>query len=177
MKSKSFLGVGLIILLCALCRPAVAAERPNLIWIMADDLGYGELGCYGQKLIQTPQSRPDGARGDAVHAVLCGRDRVRTVAERADDRPASRPYARARQRRPIQSDRTSPAPDDATVARLLHDAGYRTALVGKWGLGDVGPAEIGLPRKQGFDYFFGYLNQRHAHNHFPDFLWRNRQSR
>jgi arylsulfatase A-like enzyme len=64
-------------------------------------------------------------------------------------------------------------PDDITVARVLHDAGYRTALIGKWGLGDVGPAETGLPRRQGFDEFFGYLNQRHAHNHFPSFLWRN----
>ena len=62
-----------------------------------------------------------------------------------------------------------------TVARVLQQAGYRTALVGKWGLGDAGAAEMGLPRKQGFDQFFGYLNQRHAHNHFPDFLWRNEE--
>jgi arylsulfatase A-like enzyme len=65
--------------------------------------------------------------------------------------------------------------DDVTVAQLLRQAGYRTALIGKWGLGDVGPAESGLPRKQGFDEFFGYLNQQHAHNHFPAFLWRNEQ--
>lgn len=65
--------------------------------------------------------------------------------------------------------------EDTTVAKVLQSAGYRTALVGKWGLGDVGEAESGLPRKQGFDEFFGYLNQRHAHNHFPDFLWRNEQ--
>ena len=58
---------------------------------------------------------------------------------------------------------------------MLQQAGYRTALVGKWGLGDAGAAETGLPRKQGFDQFFGYLNQRHAHNHFPDFLWRNEE--
>ena len=64
-------------------------------------------------------------------------------------------------------------PEDVTVAKVLHDAGYTTALVGKWGLGDVGTAETGLPRRQGFDHFFGYLNQMHAHNHFPDFLWRD----
>jgi arylsulfatase A-like enzyme len=63
--------------------------------------------------------------------------------------------------------------EDRTVARALQDAGYVTALVGKWGLGDVGSAECGLPRRQGFSQFFGFLNQRHAHNHFPDFLWRN----
>jgi arylsulfatase A-like enzyme len=65
--------------------------------------------------------------------------------------------------------------DDTTVAEVLQQAGYRTALVGKWGLGDAGAAESGLPRKQGFDQFFGYLNQHHAHNHFPDFLWRNEE--
>jgi arylsulfatase A-like enzyme len=62
---------------------------------------------------------------------------------------------------------------DKTVARLLQENGYATALVGKWGLGEPGFADDGLPRRQGFDYFFGYLNQRHAHNHFPGFLWRN----
>jgi arylsulfatase A-like enzyme len=61
--------------------------------------------------------------------------------------------------------------------RVLQKAGYRTALIGKWGLGDVGEAESGLPRKQGFDDFFGYLNQHHAHNHFPDYLWRNEAQR
>jgi arylsulfatase A-like enzyme len=66
-------------------------------------------------------------------------------------------------------------PDDITVAKVLQQSGYRTALIGKWGLGDVGAAQSGLPRKQGFDEFFGYLNQHHAHNHFPDFLWRNEE--
>ena len=65
--------------------------------------------------------------------------------------------------------------DDVTVAKILQQAGYLTALLGKWGLGDVGEAESGLPRKQGFDSFFGYLNQHHAHNHFPDYLWRDEQ--
>ena len=64
---------------------------------------------------------------------------------------------------------------DVTVARVLRDAGYATALVGKWGLGDAGASECGLPRRHGFDWFLGFLNQRHAHNHFPDFLWRNEE--
>jgi arylsulfatase A-like enzyme len=62
---------------------------------------------------------------------------------------------------------------DVTVASLLQKAGYKTALIGKWGLGNVGAAESGLPRKQGFAEFYGYLSQHHAHNHFPDYLWRN----
>src|SRR5581483_9570497 len=62
-------------------------------------------------------------------------------------------------------------PEDITVAEILKAAGYVTGLVGKWGLGEAG--STGVPTRQGFDYFFGYLNQRHAHNYYPDFLWRN----
>jgi arylsulfatase A-like enzyme len=66
-------------------------------------------------------------------------------------------------------------PGDVTVAKVLRDAGYTTGLVGKWGLGDVGAAEVGLPRRHGFDFFYGYLNQHHAHNYYPTFLWRNEE--
>ncbi len=66
-------------------------------------------------------------------------------------------------------------PGDVTVARVLKDAGYATALVGKWGLGDEGEAAVGLPTRQGFDYFFGYANQHHAHNYYPDFLLRGEE--
>ncbi|MFN7706841.1 MAG: arylsulfatase, partial [bacterium] len=62
-----------------------------------------------------------------------------------------------------------------TIAKAMQNAGYRTALIGKWGLGDIGPAQSGLPNRQGFDFFYGFLNQRHAHNHYPSFLWRNDQ--
>ena len=65
--------------------------------------------------------------------------------------------------------------NDVTVAKVLQAAGYQTALIGKWGLGDVGAAEQGVPRRQGFHYFFGFLNQHHAHNHYPDYLWRNEE--
>jgi len=64
-------------------------------------------------------------------------------------------------------------PGDMTVARMLKSAGYTTALIGKWGLGDEGEAQIGVPTRQGFDYFFGYLNQHHAHNYYPAYLFRN----
>lgn len=152
---------------------AFAADKPNLIWIMADDLGYGELGCYGQSQIATPHLDKMAAEGmQFTHfyagATVCapsrsvlmtglhhGHTRVRGNAG------AANPAAQA-----LRS-------EDTTVAKVLQQAGYRTALIGKWGLGDVGRAESGLPRKQGFDEFFGYLNQTHAHNHFPDFLWRN----
>ena len=154
---------------------APAAEKPNLIWIMADDLGYGDLGCYGQKVIATPnidRMAQEGMRFTQFYAgaTVCapsrsvlmtgqhhGRTRVRGNAGR------SNPVAQALR------------PEDRTVADVLKGAGYRTALVGKWGLGNVGEAEMGLPRKHGFDEFFGYLSQHHAHNHFPDYLWRNEE--
>lgn len=150
-----------------------ATRQPNLIWIMADDLGYGDLGCYGQKVIATPHldcMANEGMRFTHFYAgaTVCapsrsvlmtgqhhGHTRVRGNAG------ASRPAAQALRN------------EDITVAKLLQQSGYHNALIGKWGLGDTGAAESGLPRKQGFDEFFGFLNQHHAHNHFPDYLWRN----
>lgn len=163
----------LAVLIVLFAVPGASAARPNLIWIMADDLGYAELGCYGQKIIRTPHLDRMAAEGMRfthfyAGATVCapsrsvlmtglhhGHTRVRGNAGQ------SNPGAQALQ------------PGDVTVAGLLRGAGYRTALIGKWGLGDIGAAETGLPRRQGFDSFFGYLNQRHAHNHFPEFLWRN----
>lgn len=165
----------LTLLLSCLLLPASAAfaAQPNLIWIMADDLGWGDLGCYGQKVIQTPnldRMAAEGLRFTHFYAgaTVCapsrsvlmtgqhhGRTRVRGNAGKAD--PAKQALKDG----------------DITVAAVLKQAGYRTALIGKWGLGDVGAAETGLPRRHGFDEFYGYLNQTHAHNHFPDYLWRN----
>ena len=151
------------------------ATRPNLIFILADDLGYGELGCYGQTIIQTPRLDAMAKQGlQFTHfysgATVCapsrsvlmtgmhhGHTRVRGNAGRIN------PAAQALQ------------DGDVTVAKVLQQSGYRTALFGKWGLGDIGAAESGLPRKHGFDEFFGFLSQHHAHNHFPDFLWRNEE--
>ena len=152
-----------------------AGRRPSIVVILADDLGYGELGCYGQQLIQTPcldRMAAEGLRLTRFYAgaTVCapsrsvlmtgqhhGRTRVRGNAG------AANPAAQALRA------------EDLTVAELLQSSGYRTALFGKWGLGDVGAAESGLPGRQGFDEFFGYLNQQHAHNHFPAFLWENEQ--
>jgi arylsulfatase A-like enzyme len=163
-------------LLIALPLPSLAAgPRPNLIWVMADDLGYGELGCFGQGIIQTPhldRMAREGLRFTRFYAgaTVCAPSRSVLMTGQHHGRTRVRGNAGAQNPR-AQALRA----DDYTVARLLQDTGYATALIGKWGLGDIGPAETGLPRRHGFDYFFGYLNQRHAHNHFPDFLWRNEQ--
>jgi len=153
----------------------LAAERPNLIWIMADDLGYGELGCYGQKVIATPhldRMAKSGLRFTQFYAGATVCAPSRSVLMTGQHHGHTRVRGNSGQANPVAQ---SLRADDVTVAKVLQQAGYRTALIGKWGLGDVGAAESGLPRKQGFDEFFGYLNQHHAHNHFPSFLWRNEE--
>lgn len=154
---------------------AAAAGRPNLIWIMADDLGYGELGCYGQELIRTPQldrMAREGMRFTRFYAgaTVCAPSRSVLMTGQHHGRTRVRGNA-GRDNPRAQALRA----DDVTVAAVLRQSGYATALIGKWGLGDAGAADSGLPGKQGFETFFGYLNQRHAHNHFPDFLWRDDQ--
>lgn len=158
--------------------PAVQAAqaplRPNIIFILADDLGYGDVGCYGQRLIQTPnidRMAREGLRFTQAYAgsTVCAPSRSvlmtgqHTGHTRVRGNGGATPLAQ------------SLRPDDVTVARVLKEAGYTTALVGKWGLGDAGVQEVGLPRWQGFDYFFGYLSQHHAHNYYPTFLWRNEE--
>ncbi len=160
-------------LLLLLGSAAPVDERPNLIWIMADDLGYGELGCYGQSVIRTPnldRMAREGLRFTRFYAGATVCAPSRSVLMTGQHHGRTRVRGNAGPGRPLAQ---SLRPEDVTVARVLQKAGYATSLVGKWGLGDVGPAEVGLPRKHGFDEFFGYLNQHHAHNHYPDFLWRN----
>lgn len=149
------------------------SAQPNLIWIMADDLGYGDLGCYGQKIIATPnldRMAREGMRFTHFYAGATVCAPSRSVLMTGQHHGHTRVRGNAGQTNPAAQ---ALKPDDVTVAKVLQQAGYKTALIGKWGLGDAGAAETGLPRKQGFDYFYGYLNQVHAHNHFPDFLWRN----
>jgi arylsulfatase A-like enzyme len=144
---------------------------PNIVLILADDLGYGELGSYGQKKIATPvldQMAAEGMRFTQFYAgnTVCAPSRSVLMTGQHMGHTRVRGNAGA-DRAAAQTLRH----DDTTVARILQQAGYRTGLVGKWGLGLID--EEGEPRKQGFDTYFGFLNQTHAHNHFPDFLWRD----
>ncbi len=143
----------------------LAAERPNIIFILSDDLGYGELGCYGQKRIRTPdldRMASEGIRFTDCYAgsTVCAPSRCTLMTG------CHTGHARIRGNDPLPL-----RPEDLTVAEILKSAGYSTALIGKWGLGEAGTS--GVPTKKGFDTFFGYLNQVHAHNYYPDFLWRN----
>lgn len=149
---------------------------PNLIWVMADDLGWAELGSYGQKVIMTPhldRMAEEGLRFTQYYAgaTVCAPSRSVLMTGQHHGRTRVRGNAGRGHSLAIQALQ----PGDPSVASVLKGAGYRTALIGKWGLGDVGEAKMGLPHKHGFDEFFGYLNQRHAHNHFTDFLWRNQE--
>ena len=142
-------------------------DRPNIVFILADDLGYGDLGCYGQTRIQTPEldrMAAEGMRFTQFYAgsTVCAPSRCVLMT----GRHTGRCYIRGNRRLSLR-------PDDLTVAELLKQAGYATALVGKWGLGQEG--SDGVPTHQGFDHFFGYLDQVHAHNYYPTFLMRNEQ--
>src|SRR5688572_9080998 len=144
--------------------------KPNIIFILADDLGYGELGCYGQKLIQTPnidRLAAEGMRFTQFYAgsTVCAPSRSVLMTGQHLGHTTVRGNAG-----PQNMEAQALRPDDVTVARLLQQTGYATAWVGKWGLGEL--ESTGEPRKHGFDYYFGYLNQTHAHNHYPNFVLR-----
>lgn len=146
---------------------------PNIIFILADDLGYGDLGAYGQRAIHTPnidRLATEGIRFTDFYAgsTVCAPSRAVLMTGIQIGRNEIRGN---REVRPMGQQPL--AAETVTVAEVMKDAGYATALIGKWGLG--GPESTGLPTRQGFDYFFGYLGQRHAHNYYPEFLFRNEE--
>jgi len=148
-----------------------AKGKPNIIYIMADDLGYGDLGCYGQQTIKTPNIDRLAAEGirftdHYAGSTVCAPSRCCLMT----GLHTGHAYIRGNKEVSPMGQWPLPAAS-VTVAELLKKAGYTTALIGKWGLG--GPGSTGIPNKQGFDYFFGYLCQRHAHNYYPEFLFRN----
>ncbi len=143
---------------------ATDGDRPNIIWIMADDLGYGDLGSYGQEVIQTPSldtMAREGMRFTDAYAgfTVCAPSRSVLMTGQHTGHTRVR-----RNGTPGLLD------EDVTVAELLKGKGYATALIGKWGLGMENSP--GAPWKQGFDHFYGYLSQGHAHNFYPEFLMR-----
>lgn len=149
----------------------MARMRPNVVFILADDLGYGELGCYGQKRIRTPNVDRMAAEGIRFTQVYCGTSVCApSRCSLLTGQHVGHAPIRANRRTLPEGQMPLPA-GTFTVARLLKDAGYATACVGKWGLGMVGTT--GDPLKNGFDHFFGYNCQNHAHDYFPKYLWRD----
>lgn len=141
--------------------------RPNIVFILADDLGAGDLGCYGQRRIRTPnldRLAAEGIRFTQAYAgaTVCAPSRCCLMTGKhtghATVRGNKKPEVGLKAEEP-------------TVASLLRSAGYRTALFGKWGLG--GPGTGSVPNTRGFEQFYGYLDQQHAHNSYPEHLWDN----
>ena len=149
------------------------SRPPNIVLIVADDLGYGDLGCYGQKDIQTPvldRMAAEGMRFTNFYAgsTVCAPSRAALMTGLHTGHTLIRGNFEVKPMGQL------PLEDSAvTMAEMLKPMGYRTGLIGKWGLG--GPGSTGEPNRQGFDYFYGYLGQRHAHNYYPEFLFRNRE--
>lgn len=150
------------------------AEKPNIIFILSDDLAQGDLGCYGQKIIQTPRLDQMAREGTRFLQAYCGT----TVC--APSR-ASLMTGLHSGHSPVRGnweiadgEGQYPLPDQTvTIAEILKSQGYATAAIGKWGMGMFGTT--GDPLKQGLDHFFGYNCQRHAHSYFPTYLYRDNQ--
>ena len=141
-----------------------AERKPSIIFILADDLGYGDLGCYGQTKIKTPnldKLATEGMRFTSFYAgsTVCAPSRCALMTGLHMGHAFIRGNAALALR-----------PQDLTVAEVLKQAGYRTGLIGKWGLGN--PNTTGVPQQQGFDQFFGFLDQTHAHDYYTEYLWR-----
>ena len=156
----------LLSLLCGALSAQTASARttPNIVYILADDLGYGDLSCYGQKTLSTPhidRLASEGLRFTQHYsgATVCAPSRCVLMTGLHSG------HARIR-----NNGRFTLKPEDVTVAEVLRDAGYRTGCVGKWG---VGRPPLDDPAANGFDEFYGYISMWHAHNCYPTFLVRN----
>lgn len=140
-------------------------DRPNLIYVMCDDLGYGDLGCFGQETIQTPnldQLAAEGMRLTSYYAgcTVCRPSRLSLwTGKHMGHTPIS-----SNQQYHFQ-------PEDITVGEVLQQAGYLTGGIGKWAMGGVDTS--GHPNKNGYDFWMGYLDQSEAHNYYPTHLWLN----
>jgi arylsulfatase A len=179
MGRRSFLkGAGMAALAGSVdIRPSLsggqAARKPNIILILGDDLGLTDVGCYGGKLIRTPNIDRLAAEGMRLTqgysgSPVCAPSRCVLLTGYHTG------HAYIRDNREIQPEGQEPIPaGTVTLPKLLKQEGYATGIVGKWGLGY--PGSEGEPNRQGFDLFFGYNCQRHAHNHYPSWLWRNQE--
>lgn len=151
----------------------MGAERPNMIFILCDDLAQGDLGCYGQNLIQTPNLDKMAAEGTMFPQLYSGTS-VCAPSRSSLMTGMHMGHCPIRANREVQPEGQMPLPEGTlTVARVLKYAGYATACVGKWGMGMFDTP--GNPLKVGFDHFYGYNCQRHAHSYFPTYLWNDDQ--
>lgn len=155
----------------AMAKNGESVSRPNVIYILCDDLGYGELGYNGQKKIQTPELDNLASKGMILRNHYCAN--AVSAASRCGLMTGKHPgHALIRANSPGYPNGQFPLRENSeTLGKLMQRAGYKTACIGKWGLGSYGNS--GNPNKQGFDHFFGYTDQKLAHEYYPIYLWRN----
>ena len=156
---------GLASLTNLVAQRAPAPRRPNIILIVSDDLGYGDLGCYGQTRIKTPnldRMASEGIRFTDFYAgsTVCAPSRCALMT----GLHTGHCFIRGNGAQSLRE-------EDLTIAQLLRNSGYHTGCIGKWGLGNENTA--GMPREKGFDEFAGYLDHVHAHDYYTDHLWRS----
>ncbi|WP_404308914.1 arylsulfatase [Neorhodopirellula lusitana] len=162
-----------VLFVAAMLSPANAANPPNVIYILADDLGYGDLSCYGQTHFQTPNIDALAKRGMKFTqhysgSTVCAPSRCALLTGNHIG------HAPVRGNSELMPEGQQPMPADTfTMAHMLQKAGYKTGLFGKWGLG--APGTVSEPMKMGFDRFYGYNCQRQAHHYYPYFLWNDHQ--
>ncbi|WP_037328788.1 arylsulfatase [Runella zeae] len=161
-------------------RTTPPTTRPNIIYIYADDMGYAELGCYGQKKIKTPHLDKLASEGirftqHYTSTPVCAPARCQLLTSKH----AGHSYIRGNYELggfpdSLEGGQMPLYPGAFTIGRMLQGVGYTTACIGKWGLGMANSS--GSPNSQGFDYFYGYLDQKQAHNFYPTHLWENGKS-
>jgi arylsulfatase len=171
MRPRLLPAAALLVIFCALV--SAAAAQPNIIFILADDLGYADLGCYGQKKIRTPnidKLASEGMRFTQFYAgnAVCAPSRCALLTGKHMGHAAIRDNL---EKGPTVEGQQPMPRDTKTVAQALKAAGYSTGIIGKWGLGM--PEDHSGPGDFGFDYHYGYLCQRVAHTYYPEWLWRN----
>ncbi|HEV8273967.1 MAG TPA: arylsulfatase [Chitinophagaceae bacterium] len=163
--------IAILFLLPVICTNAQKNSRPNIIFIFADDLGYGDIGCYGQQKIETPNIDKLAQKGMKFTqfysgSTVCAPSRSSFLTGLHTGHTAIRGNVS------YPPEGQTPIPDSViTFANLLQQNGYATAAFGKWGLGYI--TTSGDPNKKGFDLFYGYNCQTLAHNYYPDHLWNN----
>lgn len=172
---QTLLLVGTSLLLGTSCANSSKSKleqvKPNIIYILADDMGYGDLGCYGQQIIKTPNIDLMASQGIRFTnhysgSTVCAPSRCALMTGKHTG------HSFVRGNKEMEPEGQMPMPETTrTVAHSLKEAGYTTACLGKWGLGY--PGSESDPLKMGFDYFFGYNCQMKAHHYFPEYLWEN----
>ena len=173
MKARFLLWFTLVGLVALPAAAQTSSSKPNILFILADDLGYGDLGSYGQTVIKTPNIDRLAAQGMRFTQFYAGapvcapsRNSLMTGQHTGHTRIRGNHGVAGLSRVPLRA-------EDVTVAEVLKGAGYATAIAGKWGLGE--PGTEGIPNRQGFDRWFGYLNNDLAEFYFPEKIWRNEE--